>query len=260
MALWWALLPWAGFAAAQTGFAAAQSGLPAAQTGPDTRLVLNPQICIGYDPVRNVWGLPPQEPTGERLCSANQAIFSAVRGNAGMSKRPFVAVLAVCCPLPSDDILTQQHTWEMESCPEHSIVTGYDAGENVGGTYIARIRCTALNTARYRLGEAQGGAFWGTGSSAALPWKENTTLLRAGIPPAIRYGIERFQKVVQVSRGCIGQPAGSLFTAKLGFACKDFQFKELFAVGPGELLRPVQMFPDCKQVSNLFSPNPECIR
>ncbi len=116
------------------------------------------------------------------------------------------------------------------------------------------MRCTKINTARYQLGEARPGAYWGSGAAG---WKGATRITWDNIPAAIRYANGREEQHRWDVDGCIGYPWGSLLAEKHSKYCSGMMFKQLQFKGlDGDPAAGtvVKMFPDCDDVANIDDP------
>ena len=123
-----------------------------------------------------------------------------------------------------------------------------------------QLRCTRVNQDRYELGESAAGIYFGLNSTYYL--EPNRITIR-DIPAAIRYGMGRDGLTHWLSSGCIGQPFGGLAVGGQGKRCYEQFFRQLRFRGlPGDPPRgtAVRMFPDCDDISDIFSPRPECVR
>ena len=213
-----------------------------------------PAVCLSYVTGQGdiKWG-----PSLER-CPRGYAIFSANEYAAGPNLHG--PLYGTCCPLPSSDLLEEETSVVKDECPPESVVVGFESIPLSNGGFDARLICQRINTRRYRLGEPTKAAYWGV--SMALP-KESPGILKDQMPAALRYGIERTGYRTWEQRGCIGQPWGSVLVSFFSGACDNQRFRQfLYADAPEEPLkaRPVTMFPDCREIENIFDPLSGCKR
>lgn len=215
-----------------------------------------PLPCVAFN------GTDHNQPWGELkigVCPDHYAVYSALRvGRSDSGKRQ---KRVTCCPLPSDDILTDEHLMTSSECPEDYVVTGPTISPPKHCPECDLVtRCTKINTKRYMLGTKTRAAAWGIGASS---WKEERILQKRDIPVAIRFAIGRNSEFSWQALSCIGLPFGALLVSSTAIQCHDFVFRQLQYRGlPGDPPKgsPVVMFPDCTRLSSKFEPNPECIR
>lgn len=215
----------------------------------------NPQLCIGYNTSTGIWGEEYQ------LCAPGYAAYGVA--DAGGKERAGEKIPAVqnCCPLPARDILTQEEVYVRESCPENYVATGSKLDFSKGDEGIQLMRCTKINSARYKLGAAKPSLYFGNGFAG---WQGSQRIEREEIPAALRWGMSRLSREKWNKEGCIGFPFGSLLTSKQAKVCAGFFFRELeFAGLPGDppAGTPVKMFPDCRDVTRVDDPQKaSCVR
>ena len=217
-----------------------------------------PYVCNGYTPLleRYRWGR-----AWFLECSPGYALYetddpSSSGGRAANSRH----IPGVCCPLPADDILSEEKQEVTDVCPEDFIVTGaLDAVVEGKGVY--NLRCTKINTKRYQLGEIKSGTYWGIGTS--MSWSKEG-LQREDLPAAIKMAVGRQSFSEWDNDGCIGSPVGSLWSGKriANNSCEQVVFRELQYKGlDGDPPRgtPVTMFPECEEVIGVFDPRSGCL-
>ncbi len=214
-----------------------------------------PKICTGFDKKAD-----KQHGIAGDLCPPNYAYFlNYDRGirNKSIKAGRVVSLAGPCCPLPADDILTDEHVYDaVESCPFNYVATGGTG--NLGCGKSCTMRCTKINTDRYKLGEERMAMYWkrnlkqtssGRGSADQIKWHH--------LPLALRYaaGRERKYPVLDLgippwaNDGCVGVPFGSLLTKKTTYTCDGFFYRPLlFKDGSA-----VKMLPECRQITNLLS-------
>ena len=225
---------------------------------------LQAKTCIGFHSDTHTWG------SYEGIyCPKNHAIFGThgvfSRSRYSEGQSIFIGHVS-CCPLPSSDILVDEHVMVTKECPENFVATSRtitSSGETEFKNAIQSntewlMRCTKINSKRYTLSTKTTGAHWGQGSSH---WKERVQIQKGDIPLAIRQAMGRTSKFRWLNRGCIGQPPGSLFTAKKGKRCYMSEFRQLLFQGlPGDPEKgsPVPLFPRCLNSVDPFNPAGSC--
>lgn len=222
---------------------------------------LKPKHCIGYHSEKLAWGfswlsLSSQHlESGETLdflCPKHEGIFAVEDPSTSEPDSPFI-ILANCCPLPSESILLDEHVWEVDTCPENTIVTGFR--RNRDNLYkVAALRCTSIDSSKFSLAPARPAAYWGIGRNMNT-LLELEKLKRADIPLSIRYSVGRFAPFLWDDDGCVGSPIGSLLSGFQGRRCRDFMFRELL----DHKGKPVIMYPDCASITDVFDPQARCI-
>lgn len=165
-----------------------------------------------------------------------------------------VTVRGCCCPMPADDILSDVHIYAVdEACPPDSIVTG---GSVSHCSRNCLMRCTKINTSRYKLGPVRKGVYWrrrgwvlmgGWGGAQSIYWDE--------IPAAIRLAHGRVSREVWDGDGCASDPLGAPLVAKRGKLCDLFEFREILTLQGA----PIVMFPDCATELDKYATNPTCV-
>ena len=155
-----------------------------------------PQVCIGANSDGSL-GLSSRQVIAEGTeftCPRGYAFLGANSRYSGRYPPRAVPVSGVCCPLPSNDILLDEHQYADELCPKHYVATGTDSrrpcrkswNRLTGATECASdegyfLRCTKINSARYSLSPMHSGVFWGFATNAS---KEVNWIKRADIPAA----------------------------------------------------------------------------
>lgn len=214
-----------------------------------------PKVCLGYH-LKN--GPPAHSKWGEdfRLCDENSAIFGNSEGFK--NERLGSGVVANCCPLPFSDILETREQKAFRACPDGMVITGnYFLNESCSDCPL-QVRCTAINSKRYRLGRPQPGRYWGSGFSGRM---QDRRYQLSDIPLGIRTGVARNRYGELAIDGCMGEPPGSLLTERNGKSCSETVYRELLYRGlPGDPPdgTPVKMFPDCRKIENMFDPYSGC--
>jgi hypothetical protein len=209
-------------------------------------------LCTGYreDVANGSWG-PTDEP-----CPANFAINGQddPPGDHPGGPAYYIPIVAACCPLPTDDILTDDTIYNvLEACPDNYVATG-GTSENCGAS--CGMRCTRINTDRYMLGAEHRGmywskkwsyAVWGRGTSRQIDWED--------IPAAHRYSHGRRRSSMYDVDGCIGVPFGSLLVRKEKKSCDGFFYRQvLYKDGT-----PVLMYPKCDRLEHPEEQAPTCV-
>ena len=220
----------------------------AIRIGPDAS---GPYVCTGFNPIANrKWF------SYGAMCPENFAYVGADDLGGPSVARDSLRVVGKCCRLPQPDLLTSEQTESEYECPEESIAVGL-RGDIHCAECPKKLVCRALNTDRYKLGPITFGRYFGTGFNSR--WYDQT-INEADIPLAIRQGIVRNTYSHDQVDGCLGIPFGSVLTSK-GKRCDDFHFRQIQYRGangdptPGT---PVEMFPDCNELSNPLSPLSGC--
>ena len=222
----------------------------------------NPKICTGFDAESGKALLGRLDADlAVYSCPTSHALFGV--HNPGSSDIvPFgINLIGNCCPLPHDDILTDEHVRVSDACPPGYVVTG-------GGTFSLCdncekfMKCTKINTKRYQLGPQRSGVAWGVDSRGVYFWKERKRIKRKELPVAIRFGVSRRSRWIFEPAGCVGDPMGSIPVRKTSKRCKGIFFRQLQYVGligDPPAGTPVKMFPDCHDIDDILSNNPRCI-
>ena len=206
-------------------------------------------LCLGIDHQGNL-----SQKT--LFCGDNEALYGSddpAGDKGGEPNGSKVAVFGICCPLPFGDVLTDQQFYGVtENCPENAVVTSLSEGSC--GNFCT-VRCTAINTAKYKLGPERHGALWGGGGQFYGGVFRGADIGFDEIPAAIRYSFGRSNQFGWDEDGCIGLPPGSLLTGKQTRRCSGYRYRELLYLDG----TPVVMFPKCSKLSNPEDPNATCI-
>ncbi len=138
----------------------------------------------------------------------------------------------ICCPLPAPDILAATPAQlRGTQCQPGEVITG------AAGAY--NLRCTAINTTRYRLAPAQLPCYFGSGAAGG-----SGVSGCAGHPTSFSVLANNYFG----SDGCSSQPYGSLFVRQAGKDCEDMAASQLQYTGavPGDppAGTPVVMYQD----------------
>lgn len=199
------------------------------------------------------WG-PTIEP-----CPDGYAFFGQDDPPGGLtpeSPARYVGVTASCCRLPYPDILTDHHVYNvMEECPEGYVATGGGVAERCGS--FCTMRCTKINTAKYKLGPERSALYWtrkwsavawGGGSALKIDWED--------IPVAIRNAVGRTSAMRSDVDGCIGFPFGSLLVRKTRKSCDGFFYRQLLFLDG----KPVPTYPECEELDDPRAEYPRCVK
>lgn len=217
-----------------------------------------PTICNGFQEMQNGGTF---RSVNSPECPPNSAMYGVSMGGLpyrGAFWRPH-RLRGYCCKLPASDILLDEHQFEGRECSDGRIATGATMMGDCPQCEL-RLRCTKINQGRYELGDSVPGIYFGLNSTYYL---EPNAIPVRDIPAAIRYGMGRDGLTHWLTSGCIGQPFGGLAVGGQGKRCYEQFFRELRFRGiPGDPPRgtAVKMFPDCDDISDIFSPDPECIQ
>lgn len=228
---------------------------------PQTARDHTPKICIGWNPDTGGFGRDNWEERTAHLCPINYAIVGLDDqiSVSGPIQNSFFS--GECCPLPAGDILTSESTLEFARCPDDTVITGsIDEGPKDNKPFT-KIRCTRINTNRYKLAAPVPGSYWGIGSGIHS-YAEKHAIKISDVPAAIRSSIGRRGFSGWDTDGCIGYPPGSLVSSRSKGPCSDVEFRELQFRGIGDDPpegTPVKMFPECTRISDIFDPNASCI-
>ncbi len=203
-----------------------------------------PSVCIGYNPFVGQWaGTKWGAQTG--FCPNGFAYYGATEGLIPGAEHN--TVIASCCPLPRRDILLEEHVFAAVECPDGYVITG---SEPLNKSEASKVRCTKINAAKYQLGPLKPGRYWGNGLSSRGQLEQ---LQLADLPVAIRSGISRTDYSSWSIDGCVGTPPGALLVKKGAKHCQESGYRELLENGV-----PVKMFPDCREIENVFDPTSGC--
>lgn len=238
-----------------------------------------PLVCSGYhpDPDGLYWSpLGTSKPSRmEGFCPEGQAIFSVIPPGGPQRSAKNIEVHATCCPLP-EGILSNEEEFALERCPEGFVATGakqeivrdddsVKAADRNSERYwsngrLQYLRCTKLNSERYRLGASSAGIRTGYESSYRNAFEEATS--RSRIPAALRYGLGRYSRGRWSPVTCVGLPWGSVLVGKESKYCGGFTFRQI--VYKGESGDPaagtaVPLYADCLAIEKPLSPQPRCI-
>ena len=221
-----------------------------------------PKICTGWNPETQAFGRDNWEERNERYCPINFAIVAIDDQNASAGPVHHSFFSGECCPLPATDILTSESTLELVRCPDDAVITGSLSEPPIEGRPVTKIRCTKINTNRYKLGAPAAGSYWGIGSGIHS-YSEKHAIKISDVPAAIRSSVGRRGFSGWDTDGCIGYPPGALISSRSAGPCSDTEFRELQFRGIGEdppAGTPVKMFPECTRISDIFDPNASCIK
>ena len=214
-----------------------------------------PQVCVGYHPSsRYRWG------NNQRICPENYFIAGTRDWTNTQLEQLGGAFRSVCCPLPSQDIVTNEIVWSEGDCPPDHVISGVrtENGKAVGQEFV---QCRKINSSRYKLGEPQAARQWGAGGSNAFV---TTSLPTKGIPMAAFYAVSRWGFKYFLDDGCVPDDQNSLMTAHQGRrGCSGFTYRELQYRGLAQdppSGTAVKLFPKCRSVKGIFSPYPECVQ
>ncbi len=169
-----------------------------------------------------------------------------------------------CCPLPRGMLESDSDEWlARTACPPDSILTGTKLADASGSESIfscfdcaRKIRCTRINSARYRLAAATFGQLWGSGSKVAQGVRHLTHL---ELPAGIRIGIGRLGFDWWDTWGCIGSPVGALLVGTPMSECRDTPFARVVPLTP-QASDPAPPFPvaGCHEPPDPFEPGADC--
>ena len=234
-----------------TKTAARAAGLPVGQPvrlGPDAN---GPYVCLGYNPTSpQKWGAPYGR------CPDGYAFYSSLEHPGRVEGPEYAFASGTCCRLPARDILRADQVTASAACPDGYVAVGST------GTLIAdrnnALICQQINSDRYQLSEQRAGLYRGLGASLRAYGK---VLADEDIPEAIRPGVLRLSEGKMAIDGCVGDPPGSLLTAKAK-RCSNQRYRQLQyrgLSGDPPAGTPVQMFPICRSISGSLDPTAGCL-
>lgn len=216
-----------------------------------------PKICTGLRLVgnRRDQRSPVFCPPHFAFMTAEDLSSSRFRGTPAS-----VPLNATCCPLPADDILTEEHVYNIEKeCPASYIATGV-SGSSCGDNCF--IRCTRINTERYLLGRKHQGVYWKRpGTYPAAGRGGAVQILLTEIPFALRYADGFSWSALEQNLepwdqdGCISAPFGSLVVEKRSSGCGGLYFRPLLFKDGG---RAVRTFAECDAIRGIAEGEPFC--
>jgi hypothetical protein len=173
-------------------------------------------------PQRCAPGVLTQALSGQS-CGPNQAVYLVDDSDRRANY--------LCCPLPATDILMPGSVVRGTTCAPGEVATGAEG--------LFNLRCSAINTVRYRLGEPVTPCYFGSGSAGG------SGATRCSSHPTT---FTTLQQQFFGSDGCSGQPYGALFVAHSGRDCGQMRSAPLQYTGaiPGDPSAgvPVPMFAD----------------
>lgn len=219
----------------------------------------NPEITKGHVP-KICTGIVSKEHSKE--CPPNFAFMTAEdRSPSSFGETAAsVSLRGVCCELPANDILTDEHAYNVEGeCPANYITTG---ASGHGCSNNCFMRCTRINTNRYTLGKKYQGVYWkregtdpggGRGGAAQIMFLE--------VPVALRFGTgfswddaDRGEEPWDID-GCISAPFGSVIVEKRSSGCGGLYFKPLLFKQGGKAVRT---YPECDTIGGILEKKPFC--
>ena len=229
--------------------------LPRADFEDDSKITVGhvPKICTGLEHTSSHDNCPQDF----AIYSTQDSSSAYFRNSAGS-----VPLDGVCCPLPAEDILTDEHAYNVKgACPDNYIVTGRSAhgcGDN------CFVRCTRINTKRYRLGKKLQAVYWKRPDkypSGGRGGARQISLLN--VPWAIRYaaaysfifaerGVDGWDQ-----DGCVGVPPGSVLVEKQKDGCGGIYFRPILFKDGGRMVRT---YPECSSISGAEQKDPKCVQ
>ena len=211
-------------------------------------------LCLGYAEGLGWWGsVSGNCPSGHAMLSNQDPA-----GPNKMGPPSKVPLSGACCKLPFADILTDTHVYNViEKCPDNSVATGTNVDKRGQCTSNCGMRCTFINTEKYRLGEESASVYWRVENDGSATYGQGDSEMSglSEVPLAIRLGIGREAHGRWDNDGCIGDPIGSLLVRKTTKECSGFFYRPLLYKDG----RAVQMFPHCDAISDKFDPNAKCL-
>ncbi len=230
-----------------------------------------PYVCTGYNPEAGNWELVGAEILGspELNCPRGYAFFSVDLPVGTPRPGSKVGIKGRCCRLP-DGVLTDRHEYALERCPADTVATGTRAAKQVSpcpnefGRCVAEweatdqyLRCTKLDTSRYKLGPPSSGYAIGFNHPLGMEGRTAEPFTSRGhIPLALRYGIVRIGKYSLDQGGFVGFPWGSVLTGKL--SKREIEFSAILIKGGSQDGAPLKTYPDCAFLSDPLDPYAVC--
>lgn len=216
--------------------------LPAARSN-------GPQICHGNIHQRLWrWG------AAEVGCRAGHALFALQPSVQSLPRDGEPPLEGVCCALPDQSMLTAERVKAEGLCPEGTIATGVDRN-GVDSAEGLQVSCSPVDPNRYTLGPVRPGVKWHSPARGdGVDW--------ADAPAGVRYAMGRRSRDVWESHGCAGRDWNDVFVGRTGPACDHYFYRTVLhreMKDGSEILSPVQMFPDCKEIRGIFTLNPRCV-
>ena len=233
---------------------------------------LRPMVCSGYNFGNDSWEHTGEVPDRvfEDHCPKDFALLRVEWMTGANRGAPYLPIRGVCCPLPKG-ILTEEHSYVSEHCPEESVATGARTdeenaafGNGPGDRWensVHLMRCTKINTKRFRLGPPAKTLRLGFQADFDHWFYSSTFTSMGRIPIALRYGLSREGRYTFSTGGCIGYPWGSLLTGKMHKYC-GLEFRSLEYAGQAgdpPAGTPVKLYPDCISLDDPLSPAPRCL-
>lgn len=221
-----------------------------------------PRPCVGYAPDSEIWGMGRSEFFEKMFCAPGYAVMG-ISTPIVTNRELGLSILSGldCCPLP-DGVLTTASVFEEGRCPPDTVVTGHYLIVPEGGSGSKDLlRCTKVDTRRYRLSTPLPGKSWGRVENTAaetILGARQIDRSRGQLPVSLRYGVGRISKTEWETNGCTGAEPGALFVGRSGTACGDLQFAELVHADRGQN-KPVEVLPDCAAIDDIFSKTARCI-
>ncbi len=213
-----------------------------------------PYTCNGYNLRESIpferWGMV------SGLCPEHSAVFAFDDPGNSAKSGDTVPFSALCCRLPSHDMLTGKISYHSTSCPQGMIVTGgRNAVELSSGAKRYELRCAEINSKLYSLGSAIPGDYWGMGASVR---SQENNIPRTAVPEAVRAGIGRVDYEKWDPDSCIGRDMNAVLTTVAPDSCSNFRFSRFLKRRGDGRLEPVRMFPDCAGPLDSTDPHGKC--
>ena len=182
-----------------------------------------------------------------------------------------INVNATCCPMPPG-ILTNNHQYVLSECPEGFVATGAkqeiirsddsvrpqdrDKPNYWFNGRLQYLRCTEIDTTKYKLGPVIAGTRIGYESSFRSVFEKTTS--RGKIPLALRFGLGRSGRGRWMEITCAAIPWGSVLTSKKSKYCSGFFFRQILDIENDD--RAVALFPDCLAIEKPHSVGAKCVK
>lgn len=214
---------------------------------------IRPSICTGADPFGRIGG-----PTGTGfdrvdMCGPSAGIYAVDDPPKNLH---LFTLGGNCCALPAADVIIPfPIASRYAKCPDNTVLVG-SRRASIDPLSVTRVYCARINETRYQLGAPTPGVGWGMGGDWRSARYRNDEL-----PAAIRWAVGRSSLTNWDVDGCIGDPIGSLLVEVPTSSCSSARFRQLqFAGLPGDPPKgtPVQMFPDCDALPDVWSLDATC--
>lgn len=208
-----------------------------------------PYVCLGFNPHEStsVWWRE------EARCPKNHALVGVSLPKSAFKWAKTGTPRWACCPLPVEDLLTEEPLTGTNQCPDQSVAVGAEPGWKCPSC-DQKLICQKVNLSRYKLDVSTPGVYWGVGRFRE---RNRHQVLLSDVPPALRSALGRTGLTTWDVDGCLGYPWGSLLTAMPNErSCDKAEFRRVL----NRFGEPLQMFPNCSALDDPQSPRGRCLR